>query len=82
MPVWKKAILSALARYGAYVGDTGGPGFAFMVESSETYTALGLPDPLVALAKLENVPLINGEYVFDVASGVQWANYLRVLTPP
>jgi hypothetical protein len=82
VPAWKKTILTALAHYGAYVGDTGGPGFAFMVESSATYTALGLPDPLVAFAVLNNLPTWNGEYIFDVASGVEWAKYLRVLTPP
>lgn len=82
VPVWKKTILEALAHYGGYVGDTGGPGFAFMVESRLTYTALGLPDPLVALARLNGLPSWNGEYVFDMAGGVEWSKYLRVLTPP
>ncbi|HYV15732.1 MAG TPA: hypothetical protein VE972_06905, partial [Conexibacter sp.] len=27
VPAWKKTILTALAHYGGYVGDTGGPGF-------------------------------------------------------
>ena len=33
VPDWKKTILKALARYGAYFGDTGGPGFGFQFES-------------------------------------------------
>ncbi len=39
VPPWKRAILRALARYGAYVGDTGGPGVGLQIESSLTYTA-------------------------------------------
>jgi hypothetical protein len=82
VPSWKKTILTALAHYGGYAGDTGGPGFAFMFESSTSYTALGLPDPLVAFAKQNDLPTWEGDYVFDMASGVEWAKYLRVLAPP
>jgi hypothetical protein len=82
VPEWKKTILTALAHYGGYVGDTGGPGFAFMFESSTTYTALGLPDPLVTLAKQLSLPSWHGEYAFEMAGGVEWAKYLRVLAPP
>jgi hypothetical protein len=82
VPRWKKAILTALAEYGGYFGDTGGPGFGFMFESSVTYTALGLPDPFVEFAKANGVPASAGRYVFDLAAGVEWARYLRVLAPP
>jgi hypothetical protein len=82
VPAWKKTILTALAHYGGYVGDTGGPGFALMFESSTTYTALGLPDPLVVFAKLNSVPQWGSEYAFNLASGVEWSKYLRVLAPP
>ena len=82
VPAWKKTILTALAHYGGYVGDTGGPGFATEFESPLTYTALGLPDPLVAFAAANNLPTWQGEYTFDIASGVEWAKYLRVLVPP
>ena len=82
VPAWKKTILTALAHYGGYVGDTGGPGFAFMFESSTTYTAFGASDPLVPFAQQSNVPLWNGQYVFHVADGVNWQQNLQVLTPP
>jgi hypothetical protein len=82
VPAWKKTILTALAHYGGYVGDTGGPGFGLMFESGSTYTSFGLPDPLVAFAQKSNVPQWNGMYVFDLASGVDWGSFLRVLPPP
>lgn len=83
MPPWKQAVLRALARYGGYVGDTGGPGFGVQIESSTTYTAFGRPDPLVQLAqRSSNVQPYLDRYLFDLAGGVDWARYLRVLVPP
>lgn len=82
VPTWKKTILTALANYGGYVGDTGGSGFCLMFESSSTYTAAGLPDPLVAFAKENGLPMWEGKYVFNIASGVEWEKYLRVVVPP
>jgi hypothetical protein len=80
--VWKKTILTALAHYGGYVGDTGGPGFAFEFESGTTYTSFGAADAMVTFAKANNVPTWNGRYVFNMSNGVNWAKYLRVLAPP
>ncbi len=82
VPSWKKTILTALAEYGGYFGDTGGPGFTFMFESSTTYTALNLPDPLVEFAQKNDLRSWEGRYIFNVASGVEWEKYLRVLVPP
>jgi hypothetical protein len=82
IPGWKKTILTALSEYGGYFGDTGGPGFGFMFESSVSYTALGLPDPLIEFARTHGVPYSGGRYVFALAAGVNWAKYLRVLEPP
>jgi hypothetical protein len=82
IPQWKRTILTALAHYGGYVGDTGGPGLAFQFESGTTYTSLGYADVLVSLSKLLGLAAWNGRYVYDVASGVDWARYLRVLVPP
>jgi hypothetical protein len=82
VPTWKQTILTALAQYGGYVGDTGGPGFGFEFESSTTYTALGEPDPLVAFARRHNVPFEQGKYVFNLSAGVDWGRYLRIVAPP
>jgi len=81
-PQWQKTILTALAHYGGYVGDTGGSGFNFMFEDSTMYTSFGQPDPLAAFAKANNVPTWNGQYVFHVADNVNWAQYLQVIAPP
>jgi hypothetical protein len=82
VPAWKKAILTALAHYGGYVGDTGGDGFGFMVQSSSTYTSFDVPDPFVALAQANGVSAWQGTYALPVASGVDWAHDLRVVVPP
>jgi hypothetical protein len=82
VPAWKKTILTALAHYGGYVGDTGGPGFGLQFESSTMYTSLGYSDKLVDFAKANGVPTWEGRYVFNLANGVDWGKYLRVLVPP
>ncbi|HWD10428.1 MAG TPA: hypothetical protein VG366_01200 [Solirubrobacteraceae bacterium] len=82
VPAWKRAILTALARYGGYVGDTGGPGFAFMVQSSSTYTSFGAPDRLVQLARSVGLSSRGGSYLFDISDGVDWQRYLRIVVPP
>jgi hypothetical protein len=81
-PRWKTAILTALARYGGYVGDTGGPGFAFMTQSGSTYTSFGAPDRLIQVARGAGIPNRGGRYDFDIADGVAWQRYLRVVVPP
>jgi hypothetical protein len=90
LPAWKAGILRALARYGGYVGDTGGPGFGVQIESSNTYTSFGAADPLVALGRsvqaagagAGGVQQYLGRYLFDIAGGIDWARYLRVVAPP
>jgi hypothetical protein len=83
VPGWKRTILTALAHYGGYVGDTGGPGFAFQFESGSTYTSFGVSDKMVDFAKIANgVTNYDGKYVFNMADDVEWAKYLRVLVPP
>jgi hypothetical protein len=84
VPNWKKTILYALAHYGAYIGDTGGnEAFGLQFESGATYTSFGLPDPLATFAAQQpsGVTNSNGSWYFDLASGVDWANRLRVLDP-
>jgi hypothetical protein len=82
VPPWKRAILTAFARYGGYVGDTGGPGFAVAVQSSATYTSFGAPDRLVQVAQGAGITASHGRYALDLADGVDWRRDLRVLTPP
>jgi len=82
VPAWKKTILVALARYGGYVGDTGGSGFGLMIQSSSTYTSFGVADPFVALARANGVAAWQGTYALDLASGVDWAHDLRAVAPP
>lgn len=88
LPAWKTAVLRAFARYGGYIGDTGGPGFAIKTESSLTYTAFGRPDPLLAFGRSAHalgdphVREFEGRYLFDLADGVDWARHLRVVVPP
>jgi hypothetical protein len=81
VPGWKKTILRALAKYGGYFGDTGGPGFGFQFESGSTYTSFGYEDRMVKFARDNQVPTWNGVYVFNMRDGVDWGRYLRVLDP-
>jgi hypothetical protein len=81
-PAWKRAILTALARYGGYAGDTGGPGFAVAMQSSATYTSFGAPDRLVQVAEGAGVAPSHGRYALDLADGVDWQRYLRIVAPP
>ncbi len=84
VPAWKRTILHALRRYGAYVGDTGGnEAFTFQFESSTTYTSFGVDDPLAAVARDQaaGVTERDGRYYFDLGSGVDWQGRLRVLDP-
>jgi hypothetical protein len=82
IPDWKKTILKALNRYGAYFGDTGGPGFGFQFESGQSYTSFGVADPIVSYAADNGVTQYENDYVFNLSSGVRWADYLKIVLPP
>jgi hypothetical protein len=85
VPDWKKTILRALSRYGAFVGDTGGnEAFTFQFESGSTYTSFGIEDPMVTFARAQEAGVTEraGAYRFDLGSGVDWRNRLRVLAAP
>ena len=49
VPSWQKTILRAMARYGLYVGDTGGSGWGIQFESGSSFTSFGQADPWVGL---------------------------------
>ena len=51
VPSWQKTILRAMARYGLYVGDTGGGGWGIQFESGSSFTSFGQPDPWVRLGE-------------------------------
>jgi hypothetical protein len=82
VPAWKKTILRALAHYGAYLGDSSGaPSFALQIESGTMYTSLGHQDEMVKFAQSAGVPSSGGVYYMDLAGGVDWTKYLRVVAP-
>jgi hypothetical protein len=87
-PAWKRAVLRALRDYGGYLGDsTSSPWTVGALESGTSYTSFGLEDHMVSFARWayesgqDGISLSGGDYRFDVASGVDWANRLRVIQP-
>jgi len=87
-PAWKKAVLRAMARYGMFVGDTGGGGaWGLRTESGTSYTSLGYGDPWVRLGERYGVPSWHSstigrtKYLFDFRGLVDWSSRLRVLHP-
>jgi hypothetical protein len=88
-PAYIKTLYFALAHYGAFVSDTGTvDSIGFQTESGLTYTALGLPDPWVALAASYGLvpipprpdPLAAYRFPLD-APGVDLTRRLRVIAP-
>lgn len=87
VPGWKRGLLHAMARYGMYVGDTGGPaGWALQLQSDTSYTALGQAPRLERLARrtgwraVEEPAVDRTLRLGDLASGVDWRR-LRVIDP-
>lgn len=88
-PAWQKIMLHALVNYGAYVGDTGGQGWNFQVESGSSYTSFGQTDPWLTYAQQQNLPSsidssLSGRQVYQMNLGsvVNWAGLWRVVAPP
>jgi hypothetical protein len=79
-PAWKKTILTAMAHYGMYVGDTGSDPWGIEAESGRTYTSFGSPDPFLQFAIANGIPLSTNQYRFDLSDGVDWSR-LRVIDP-
>jgi hypothetical protein len=84
VPSWKKTILKAMAKYGMFVGDTGGNTWRLKIESGTSYTSLGYEDPWARMGRKFNLPSWREGgtkmYAFDTASGVDW-DRLRVAAP-
>jgi hypothetical protein len=80
VPAWKKTILRALARYGAYVGEQSGTWSLLGFEGAPTYTSFGYPDQMAVFAASVGIKSNGGAYYFDIASSVDW-HRLRVIDP-
>ena len=80
LPRFKRAILRAMARYGMFVGDTGGSSWGLQLESGATYTSFGRPDPLVTFARRVGLPRFEGRHVLKLRDAVDWRR-LRVIDP-
>jgi hypothetical protein len=80
VPFWTRAILRAMARYGAYIGDTGGSSWGLQLESGSTYTSFGYPDPLVTFARRVRLDRPGAHYVLPLNGVVDWRR-LRVIAP-
>jgi hypothetical protein len=81
VPGWKKTILRAMAHYGMFVGDSTSSPWAFQFESGSTYTSFGYEDEMVKFAKSVGIVPWSGAHYFNIAGGVDWAHYLRVVDP-
>ncbi|MDP8975109.1 MAG: LamG domain-containing protein [Actinomycetota bacterium] len=88
VPAWKKTLMRAMARYGMFVGDTGGDSlFAIEQESGDMYTALGHPDKWLRFAKRNGFLYWPGDSTYSPAyvgkwtnDGIPW-NRLRMIDP-
>ena len=87
VPAWQKTILRAMARYGLYVGDTGGSGWGIQFESGSSFTSFGQADPWVALGDQYGVTKWtepnSGRVlrIWDFGGAVDWSSNLSVAAP-
>ena len=86
VPAWQKTILRAMARYGLYVGDTGGGGWGIQFESGSSFTSFGQTDPWVALGdqlgatKWTDPSSGRSLRIWDLKNAAPWASKLKVAT--
>lgn len=78
---WKKAILTALAHYGFYIGDSGNYTLSFIWEGSLMYAHSGKTEPFVEIGKEQGVPESGGSDTFKLSEGLDWTR-LRAIAPP
>lgn len=84
LPRWKLAILTALHRYGGFVGDTmnGHSSIGVMFESGSSYTSFGEPDPWRGLARRFGIDqAADGSFPLDLDSGIDWHRHLHLVAP-
>jgi len=86
IPAWERTIITALAHYGAYIGDQGGPFTASQLslafESGQGYVLYGAAQPTQQVAVAAGIPFNSGigGYLFAFP-GVDFASHLHVLDP-
>ncbi|HEV3000399.1 MAG TPA: hypothetical protein VGW75_06640 [Solirubrobacteraceae bacterium] len=85
---WTRTLLRAMAEYGMFVGDTGGPaGWSVQIQSDTSYTSMGGEPRLERFAaragwrRYVDDDLDRVVYVGDFAPGVDWRSRLRVVDP-
>jgi hypothetical protein len=81
-PRWEKIIAHAAHQYGIYVGDKGGAGFSFMLESSTPYNAAKVANPWDTYWPSQGVRN-SGQYGYAASftSRAIWSN-LKAIAPP
>jgi hypothetical protein len=85
VPAWKRTILRAMARYGMFVGDTGGNSWRLKIESGSSMTSFGYQDPWARLGQRYGVPTWSSSsgathHIFNLRDGVDWS-HLRIADP-
>jgi hypothetical protein len=81
-PAWEKTIAKAAATYGIYVGDKGGAGFSFMLESATPFNAAGVANPWDSYWPAQGVRNTGTYgYAASFTSRAIWSN-LRAIAPP
>jgi hypothetical protein len=79
---WKVAMVTALARYGVYVRDSGNKGFSIQYESENSVFPFGAPDPFITIGNEQNMapaPKTGEERkemqlnLNETESGIEWS---------
>lgn len=73
-----KIIYKALTKYGCYVADTGGGGFAVQVESDWSFTSFGYPGKIANSSMTKPYLTSWGTITLDHFPGT----YLKAISPP
>jgi hypothetical protein len=80
-PRWKKTVLTAMAHYGMFVGDTGGT-WAVTTESGIGYASVGQRDKWLAFGQANGWARYREDiWVGHLRDGIDWERRLRVVDP-
>jgi hypothetical protein len=82
-PAWEKVIAHAAHGYGIYVGDKGGAGFSFMLESNTPYASAGVASPWDAYWPGQGVRRdATWGYNATFKSTAIWSHLKAIAAPP